>query len=351
MKSKKIIFAYLLIFNFYNFGNYQDIIINNKIISYGSRDCESRYEAIKKVLNKYKRPITVLDIGASQGYFSFKIANDYKSCCVMIEGNYNTQSGEKTADQLEDLCNQNTNLDNIIFLKKCITPDELVILSESEHFDVVLALNVIHHFGPNWKKVSDAILNMGDNIIIETPPANDKNAAGQSYIKHIEDYLKSQKHNVLGNFFRQTQPDVLDTMFLFEKNKKFMQRIHWENSLPESQYQNYYIESDFEKKVFHKKNLNQIRDWAPGINLLTFKKLNGSFPEKKFIKEKLDKIDFSNHNDIKIWNVIIQGKNLIAIDNDDPKWNSSQTNHEEDRQNLLNQFKKSKSLFEQYLDI
>ena len=62
-------------------GDYQDIFINGETVATGYRMCAERYEAIKKVLDKYKRPITVLDIGASQGYFSFRIASDYPSVC------------------------------------------------------------------------------------------------------------------------------------------------------------------------------------------------------------------------------------------------------------------------------
>ena len=47
-------------------------------------------------------------------------------------------------------------------------------LSECEHFDVVLALNIIHWFPSEWMKIADAILAMGDNIIIETPPQEGK---------------------------------------------------------------------------------------------------------------------------------------------------------------------------------
>src|SRR5579872_5613963 len=128
-------------------AQYQDVIINNVIVAHGSQECAKRYDAIRPLLQKYNRPITVLDIGASQGYFSFRIAHEFDASCVMVEGNYYGENGEKTADELEKLCILNTNLRNIILLKKHISPDEFQILSECEHFDVVLVLNVIHHFG------------------------------------------------------------------------------------------------------------------------------------------------------------------------------------------------------------
>ncbi len=312
---KHNLFSAILILTFFNsYSHYQPIIINGIEIEKGSRECESRYEPIKKILDLYNRPITILDIGASEGYYSFKIAKDYDSTCVMIEGNYQTDSQEGTADRLEKLCAKNNTLNNIILLKKHITAKELSILSECEHFDVIIALNVIHHFGPDWKAATDAILDLGDNIIIQTPPKEDKNAAGQKYISKIEQYLMEKYGKIIGNFPRQTQSDVMDKMFWFKSDRDFLKRIHWANSLPKEKWQNYKIVSDFDQKYFLKKHVNEQRPWYHGINLYTFKILNGTWPKNQTITDLINNIDFSNHNDVKIWNLIIQGQKLIAND-------------------------------------
>jgi hypothetical protein len=158
----------------YGQEQYQDIIINNVVVKKASgnrRDNQLRYQIIKKVLDRYQRPFAMLDIGASQGYYSFRTAHDYDCVCVMIEGN--NPAYPKVGSQLLNLCKANTSLKNVILLNKQIFPQDLKRLSECESFDVVLALNIIHWFGANWKDVTDAILNMGDNIIIETPPQED----------------------------------------------------------------------------------------------------------------------------------------------------------------------------------
>ncbi|HVX01191.1 MAG TPA: hypothetical protein VHA52_12275, partial [Candidatus Babeliaceae bacterium] len=117
---KKVLFVWLIgLHLFYVNAHYQDIIINGKVVAKGSRECESRYQAIEVILKKYKRPITMLDIGASEGFFSFRAAQD-GATCVMIEGNYASESQESTADNLEQLCEQNTNLSTIMLLKKNI---------------------------------------------------------------------------------------------------------------------------------------------------------------------------------------------------------------------------------------
>lgn len=330
-----LIFSYMGV----SLSHYQDSIVNNIVISKGSRDCSSRYEVIKELAAQYKRPFTVLDLGASEGYFSFKLAHDFKATCVMIEGNYKTDSEENTADYLEDLCKKNTDLNSIILLKKNITPLELSILSESEHFDIVLALNVIHHFGSSWKQVIDALLDMGIHIIIETPPAEDKNAAGQNYISLILDYLNTKNGILMARFPRQTDGNVLDFMFLFTSTRTWLKRIHWQNSLPASDIDNYIITSTFDKKTFYKKKLDQLRSWYPGINLMTFKQLNGCYPSFKTITHELNKLEYIDHNDLKIWNIIINGNTLIPIDGDDPHWNLPWYNKNDDFTVLLNYFK------------
>jgi hypothetical protein len=319
-------------------AHYQDIIINNEVISKGSRECVSRYEALKPFLNHYKRPFTVLDVGASQGYFSFRIAHDYPAICTMIEGNYQNNEQEGTADSLEALCQKNSDLNNIMLLKKNITSQELKILSECEHFDVVLALNIVHHFGEQWKQVINALLAMGDHIIIQVPPADDTAAAGSQYLPAINNYLETHPHTILGHFERQTTPGVFDTMFLFSPHKTQLQRVHWHNSLPANQLDRYEIKSSFEEKFFYKKKLDQWRPWHPGINLLTFKILNGCFPSHQHIAEQLVQFKNLDHNDLKIWNLIIQGHTLVPIDGDDPEWEKPWINKLDHWQKLMHLF-------------
>ena len=43
----------------------------------GTDDCGPRYGMIKPVLDRLDGPFSVLDVGAAQGYFSFRIAQEY----------------------------------------------------------------------------------------------------------------------------------------------------------------------------------------------------------------------------------------------------------------------------------
>jgi hypothetical protein len=317
---KKILQLLLCSMSLTCYAQYQDVIINASVVAVGSQECASRYEAILPLLRQYQRPITVLDVGASQGYFSFRIANEFDATCVMIEGNYFGSNGEQTADQLELLCQKNNQLKNIILLKKHISADELQILSECEHFDVVLALNVVHHFGPRWKQAVNALLNMGDHIIIETPPADDQTAAGSTFVGEILKYLQSQSGIVLGQFPRPTNPLLNDYMFHFSPMRHHLERIHWNNGLPKERWHDYYISSSFTEKTLYKRHEETTVPWVKGINLLTFKMLNGTYPNKETIYGLVNELSSIKHNDFKIWNLIIQGQAIVPIDAYSPLW-------------------------------
>ncbi len=298
---------------------YQDIIINNQIIKPGVRECAHRYEALKKILDTYERPITVLDIGASQGYFSFRIAHDYDATCVMIEGDYN--NNWKTTEQLLELCKRNTDRDNIVFLRHRITPEELERLATCEHFDVVLGFNILHHLGTEWKKATDALLNLGDTIIIETPPSDDAFAEKHPNIRLIEEYLKSQNGTIICQTPRHTNPDVKGNMYLFERTKSYLQRAHWfVKKLYVPGYPNLKITSNRQEKTVEKILTGNHYQWHKGINLLTFKMLGGAYPEQATIEQEIKRICDGTHTDFFPWNMIIQGNDIVPIDTDDTRW-------------------------------
>jgi|GEM_PF-391950 len=304
----------------YGYEQYQDIVINNEIVkksTYPYLDCDTRYQIIKHILDQYKRPFTVLDIGASQGYYSFRIAYDYDSVCVMIEAN--NPDYPLIADQLLDLCKANKDLNNIIFLNHLFKPDELQHLSECEHFDVVLALNILHIFGEDWQQATDAILNMADYVIIEIPPQETNATLQDNQIrKNIEDYIISKGAYSIGIAPRQSaEPTSL--IYLIESQKTSLQRKTW--LLPLMTEKKYIIESSFTHKTLTKKswppNTYYTSQWVPGINLLTFKMCHGTWPTKETLKTSLELLKEYPHTDWMINNMILQGNNLSWIDIDD----------------------------------
>jgi hypothetical protein len=147
---------------------YQDVIIHNEVVIKGLNLCDARYRLLRPILNRYQTPFSVLDLGAAQGYFSFRIAHDYPHAhCIMIEEN--SSDYHHHGDLLYDLCLLNQ-MDNVTYLRKRMSYSDLRFLSRQEHFDVVLVFLVIHQMA---EKLSDQllfferILSLGDDVVIE----------------------------------------------------------------------------------------------------------------------------------------------------------------------------------------
>lgn len=305
----------------YGYEQYQDIIVDNAVVkkaTHNHKDCHTRYQVIQQLLDQYQRPFTLLDIGAAQGYYSLRTAYDYDAVCVMIESN--NESYPFNGDQLLDICKANKQLNNIIFLNKLFTPDDLQHLSECEHFDVVLAMNILHRFGDRWREVADAIFNMADHAIVEIPPQETIVSEEQNQLRQeIEDYILAKGGCILGSAPRHTS-DTTAHLYLVSSGPKYLQRKTW--LLSKNQDNDYIIESSFTEKkltkpVYWPPKATQTISWIPGINLLTFKMCNGAHPSKEMLKKSLLLLKDEPHTDWTINNMVVQGNQLAWVDKDD----------------------------------
>ena len=221
-----------------------------------------KYEYIRKLLDQYDRPFTVLELGFVEDCLSLGIAADYEnSACVVVE--------DKNAPALVEKC-QREYRTNIIVLQKTITAQHLKELSECEHFDLVLVKGEI---GLNacGKEALDYLFKLGDYVLLEP----------------------------LNHF--QTHKNVLLKPAWGSPNIRF-----------------YPIKSSFSEKTIFKPRHNKIIPWIKGINLWTFKHMNGVYPTKEIIRQEIKRLAVFSHSDFLPWNMIIQGNNLELIDWDDP---------------------------------
>lgn len=294
----------------HGYEQYQHIVINGKIVenmppTHGQQP-EKRYEVIKKTLDLYKRPFTMLDLGAAQGYHSLKAAWQYpQSVFVMVEGNNSVY--RMAGDQLLSICKANDRLSNIIHLNKSLYIDDLAQMGKCEHFDVVLALNVIHWLGNDWKRAIHALLTLGDNIIIETPPAQQS-----AKTKDIISYLYSIGAELIAEVPRHTDAKNKAPMFLIKSTKaQTLTQSTWFSAKGP-----YEIISDFHNKKLKKrdKGTDVITDWLPGINFITFKMYQGEYPTAQTLKNEIELLKDTPHNDWAPNNIIVQGNKLTLID-------------------------------------
>jgi len=288
--------------NYTNLFNKLILIISSLYISVilqcSDLDKEFLYHALKNILDLYKRPITLLDMHAKDGYFSFKIAQEYDSTCVMIEDDFNS------VNHLLQQYHPQKNGKNIILLKKKVSIENLERLASCEYFDVALVLNGINHSGNKWERTIDAILNLGNNIIIGVSDISfDTNQQ--------KNYLKQQGCRIWQKYIH-IDGTKTSSLFWCHRPKKSLDRHHW---LGKKGYSgDYVITSNFNEKAIYKCKEHKTYPWIRGINLLTFKMFEGILPDKNLIKTAVKNMRSIVHEDLMLWNMIIQGTNIIPID-------------------------------------
>lgn len=188
---------------------YQDLVVGDRIHSVGTDVCESRYELIKPVVDQIDGPFSVLDVGAAQGYFSFRIAREYpQSSCVMAEAD-DTSYYAHHGSMLRELCAMNAELPNIVQLDRRLDIADLGYLVEVEHFDVVLALLVVHLMDERLReqvRILDLLLRLSDHLIVEI--ANDVGVRLSSYVEYLEQALDAR---LLGEVKRHKDPHSVAT--------------------------------------------------------------------------------------------------------------------------------------------
>lgn len=154
---------------------YQDIIANNTLFYKGWNTdyCLERYQVLAdifKYLNQGDPVKTVLDVGAAQGYFSFKLAQEFNIIPVMLEdGESSLEHSNQGLNLLKKLCQLNTlTSPHSTVIASKITHESLARLEMHAHFDVVIALSILHLLD-NWQTALHHLIELGTVLIVEVP--------------------------------------------------------------------------------------------------------------------------------------------------------------------------------------
>ena len=296
---------------------YNDIRINGKTISAGYRNSEKRYDEIFKFCKKFNRPISVLDLGAAEGYFTFRLAEDFSGVFIAVESN--------PERKLLELCVKNNNR-KVLLLDKQMNLKNLKNLKEVQHFDIVLALNIIHHFDEPFQDVLDTLVSMSSFCFMEhpNPLENDSTKNSQRLEKEklkldsFEPILLNKNESGLGNSVNQKLERNL--WLLRNTQSKTIDR-GWRGA---SKYDEQFgpgnhigIESNFDNIEVDYGLRNEKRIWIQGIDLRTFLENNGVYPTNDEVLDLINNLKIDNAKDLGPHNLILNGESLFVIDQDD----------------------------------
>ncbi|MCX7915151.1 MAG: glycosyltransferase, partial [Verrucomicrobiae bacterium] len=284
---------------------YQDIWIRGRCVAPGRRECAERFQLIAEFCQRYQRPFTILDLGANLAYFSIRLTEQFPHCtAVACEGIY--------GDWTREILAQNDN-PRVILLHHTFRLDDLRALSEVEHFDVVLALSVVHHLDGSFAESLAVLRSLGDHLILELPTEAD--ACGQPIVEEIRQASLPADAQLLGHG-RSHLGGAPRPIYLLSQPKTQISKSYL--GTPRTGL-HVTIESDFRRKQIRFHNKPEHRDWLPGINLHTYLWFNGQYPRAGWIADQLQDVPLSNrHRDVQPWNVILGDNTARLIDADDP---------------------------------
>lgn len=134
---------------------YQDTWIQGKVVKGGDRNCSTRYPILENFCQRFNEHFYVLDFGCNMGYFSFRLASDFDCEVVMID----------YEPKLPGLVEQN-NMPNVSMVNKAMSVDETELFLSGKHFDLILAMSVLHH-SKEPERLADLFIQHSDNVIFE----------------------------------------------------------------------------------------------------------------------------------------------------------------------------------------
>ena len=296
---------------------YNDIRIKGKTISSGYRNSEKRYDEIFKFCKKFNRPISVLDLGAAEGYFTFRLSEDFSGVFIAVENN--------PERKLLELCIKN-NDHKVLLLDKQMNLKNLKSLKEVQHFDIVLALNIIHHFDEPFQDVLDTLVSMSSFCFMEHPNSLENESTKNSQrleaeklnLDSFDPILLNKTQSGLGNSFNQK---LERNLWLLKNTQLKTIDRGWRGA---SKYNESFgpgnhisIKSNFDKIDIDYGLRDENRTWIQGIDLRTFLENNGVYPTNDKIINLIDNLEIENARDLGPHNLILNGEHLFVIDQDD----------------------------------
>lgn len=271
------------------------------------RECAARFDALLPVLRSYRRPFSVFDLGANAGYFSFRIAAAFPQATVIAVD-------DKKA--LRKLARSN-GLPNLAVIPRRLDGAMLERLGDCERFDVVLAMNVLHHM-EDWNPALFALVGMAHRLVVETPGPGDGRAAFPERHGPIRDLLPVGE--LLARHPSHVTPGADRDMVLIrgdEETALAAQTIDAADRKP-PKLAAHTIRRGLVANEIDFDGRGERRAFVPGMNLWNWALLGGCWPVDvaATVRAELARLEAEGRwmDDLRPWNFILSGDGVRAID-------------------------------------
>lgn len=234
-----------------------------------SPDEDALFASLKETLNKFTRPFTILDYNSETPDLVFQIAREYPLATCILAG--------KNKDVLAEFlshCKNQKDLTNVVLLGKPLTANDLKNLAQTEFFDITIS-----HRNANVKSFLQIAKNLSELVITE-----DKNKETGAYTTLFTKGTETPKVKL--HWFSEQKPT-------FAIN------------LSESGYT--MTIDDGANNVSHKMTR------APGVSLVTFLALEGSYPEMRLLEKKISKIRWKYYKHLAPWDIYVSGQQVEIL--------------------------------------
>lgn len=139
---------------------YQDRWIHGGAGSKGYRECARRYDLVKGICQQYNdKFFSVCDIGANLCYFGLRLTEEFPRCFVTA-----FEFNPVVLKQAAPLVKDSTRLH---LINRKLTLAGARALAGGNHFNLVLAMSVLHHCTGPSRDWIEALCALGDNVVIE----------------------------------------------------------------------------------------------------------------------------------------------------------------------------------------
>lgn len=273
---------------------------------------EQRFGMLRHYLDRFHRRFSVLDLGCGDGQISHAIATHYDASCFLIDRGFNDTPEYATAHY--------EGVPRITCLKHDMTVDELTRLADCEHFDVVLALNFLHHFGEHWHAASGAVARMGWHVFLQLPRVGVPDVPGHDTMEPLHRFIGQTGGLLLGET-TQYPGHLPRPLWLIETSQ--LKSLPFTTMFTADGYAQVPSAFPMQVKAAH----DSIRwcrldrgeawhQWHVGMNLWNLLHLGLVRPATQEMAAELRAVSLPSipHGDIVLWNFVWDGEVLHLID-------------------------------------